>query len=63
MKETNALQVVRYFKIYKQFLMENNLADDSKDISVESLIDFVENNIEEDERMEIITNLIDGMDW
>jgi hypothetical protein len=63
MKDTNARQVVRYFKIYKQFLRENNLDDDSKEISVESLINFVENHISEDDRMEIITDLIDGMEW
>jgi hypothetical protein len=60
---TNARQVVRYYKIYKTFLLENSLDDDSKEISVEDLIDYVDNHISEEDKMEITSDLIDRMEW
>lgn len=42
-----AIKVVAYFAIYKEYLESNNLEDDSEIISVSSLIEFVDNQIEE----------------
>jgi hypothetical protein len=50
--ETPARTVVRYFEIYKQYLTDNNLDDDTNSISVEDLIDFVESQIDEEDRAE-----------
>lgn len=41
-----AIKVVVYFDIYKEYLDSNNLEDDSKIISVSSLIEFVDNQVE-----------------
>lgn len=41
------IKVVAYFTIYKEYLDSNNLEDDSEIISVSSLIEFVDNQIEE----------------
>ena len=44
-----------YMEYYKEYLSDNNLADDSKSISIESLIDFVDeiillSELDEDKR-------------
>jgi hypothetical protein len=40
--------IVRYFDLYRQYLMENNLPDDSNSIHVKDLVDFVEQQINPD---------------
>ena len=44
-KQLNARLIARYFEVYKMYLQDNGLDDDSNSISVKDLIDFVENNI------------------
>jgi hypothetical protein len=51
----NARLVARYFDVYRNYLWNNNLPDDSKSISVDALFDFVENHIDEDERNDLIS--------
>lgn len=46
---TNAKMVHDYFIRYKQYLLDNNLDDDSKTITVKQLIRFVDNHIDEEE--------------
>jgi hypothetical protein len=50
----NARTTVRYFKIYKMYLMDNNLADDSKTITVKDLHDFIHEMLDPDEIEEYI---------
>jgi hypothetical protein len=40
-----AKKVVLYFSIYKEYIKDNNLDNDSEIISVSSLIQFVDDNI------------------
>lgn len=58
-KNYNAKQVYRNFIIYNHYLIENNLENDSKTISVSALMDFVENEIDDEdkERIEKIINI------
>jgi len=52
-----ARTLVRYYSIYRQHLFDNNLPDDSNEISVEELTDFVENQISLEDRFNIIDRL------
>ncbi len=50
MRKTNlgirkASQIVEYYKIYKSYLLDQNLQDDTDSITVDQLVDFVENHI------------------
>lgn len=45
----NARKIARYFLIYKEYLLDNNLEDDSKTITAKDLIFFVDNNIDPDD--------------
>ena len=40
-----ATKVVRYFELYRKYIQDNNLDNDSEIISVSSLIEFVDTNI------------------
>lgn len=52
-----ARTLVKYYSIYRQYLLDNNLPDDSNEISVEELIDFVENQISLEDRFNIVDRL------
>lgn len=47
-KDVLAKVVVQYMDIYKRFLQENGLQDDSNSIDIESLLNYVDNEIPED---------------
>ena len=46
-----AKNIWRYYSIYRQHLMNNKLKDDSSTISIDELVDFVENNITDEDRL------------
>lgn len=48
-----AKKVVRYYLIYREYLLEHNLPDDSNTITVSNLIDFVENQIDTEYLLEL----------
>lgn len=52
-KKHLAKNVYLYFRVYQHYLMNHNLDDDSNSIDVDSLMDFVENQIDEEEREEL----------
>lgn len=41
----NAKKIHRYFEIYREYILDNNLEDDSDLITIDSLIAFVEDEI------------------
>ena len=43
--KSKEVKVVKYLEIYRDFLQENSLNDDSDSIKIGDLIDFVENNV------------------
>ena len=45
-----AKEVYYNYRIYQHFLIENNLDDDSNSISVEDLMEYIENHIDEDDK-------------
>ena len=49
-----AKHVYLYYLIYKEYLLEKKLEDDSSHILVEDLMYFVQNNISEEYRIELI---------
>lgn len=49
-----AKTVYLYFRVYQHWLIENHLDDDSSSILAKDLIDFVDNQIEEEDRERII---------
>lgn len=48
-----AKTIWRYYSIYRQHLMNNKLKDDSSTISVAELVDFVENHITDEDRLQL----------
>lgn len=48
MENLTAKQVCDYYAIYKEYLLDNNLDDDSSSITVLDLVYFVEEYIEPD---------------
>lgn len=51
---TNSAKTIwRYYSIYKQYLLNNSLADDSSTISIDELVDFVENQITNEDRLQL----------
>lgn len=40
-----ASKIDEYYKIYKTYLMDHGLSDDANSITIESLVNFVENHI------------------
>lgn len=53
-----AKDVYIYFLVYKKYLEENDLEDDSRTILIEDLITFVDQQIETDYREELINDVI-----
>jgi hypothetical protein len=49
----NAKQIYLYFLIYRECILDNELTDDSDEITVEDLVDYVENFIDTDYRVEL----------
>lgn len=49
----NAKLTVKFYHMYRQYLLNNNLADDSAEISVEDLHDFVMGQIDDEERLSL----------
>ena len=49
-----AQKVYLYFKVYQHYLIAHKLTDDSSQITVNDLVDFLEHQIEEEERTELI---------
>lgn len=50
-----AQKVYLYFRVYQHYLIAHKLADDSSQITVNDLVDFVDHQIEEEEeRAELI---------
>ena len=43
-----AYQVIKAWVIYKDWLSSNGLEDDSKEITVKQLLDYVQNHIDEE---------------
>ncbi len=56
-KNRPAYEVYLAFRVYEYFLAENNLEDDSEKVSVKDVLDFVENQIGEEETMRILDEL------
>jgi hypothetical protein len=50
MKLLIAKKIVMYFHIYKMYLQENSLDDDSNSISVPDLISFVEDEVDKEDQ-------------
>ena len=48
-----AKNIVLYYHIYREFLWENNLDNDSNGITVDELIDYVDNQIDVDDRLRL----------
>lgn len=48
-------KIYYYFRVYQHFLINDKLDDDSDTISVDDLVEFVKNHINEDERNELLT--------
>lgn len=40
-----AREIARYFEVYKMYILDNNLDDDSKEINITELVNFVDNEI------------------
>lgn len=51
--QINAKLVVRYYHIYREYLWENGLDDDSKTIDVESLVNYVNSEIDTETRLRL----------
>lgn len=48
-----AKNIYRAYLIYREYLSNNNLDDDSNSITADAVIEFVEKEIDEEERKEI----------
>lgn len=49
-KEVPAKVIATYLEVYKQYLLDNNIEDDSKSITVEGLINFIDEEFTEEDR-------------
>jgi len=47
-----AIKVYKYFEIYRMYIVDNLLDDDSHSISVKGLIDFVDNFMNIEDKLE-----------
>lgn len=54
-----AKQIFKYFLIYREFLRENNLEDDTDKITLKDLIDFVQQQMEPEERKSLYEKVRD----
>jgi hypothetical protein len=51
--ETPAKVIYRYYLIYREYLLENSISDDSNSITTEDLLNFVQNNINFEDRLRL----------
>lgn len=56
----NAKKVYYYFRIYQHFLEENHLTDDSNSITVDDLINFVEDVISEEDQKRLMKFVVEA---
>lgn len=47
-----AKHIFRYYLIYREHLLASQLEDDSDTITVENLVEFVDNNISDEDRLD-----------
>ncbi len=55
-----AQKVYLYFRVYQHYLIAHKLEDDSSQITVNDLVDFVDHQIDEEERVELIKFCIEA---
>lgn len=58
-KKLKAKQVYYSWRVYQHFLLENGLDDDSEDILVKDLINFIDNQIPQDDKNRLFTLILE----
>lgn len=51
-----AVIIVDFLKIYKAYIAENNLKDDSNKITVQNLVDFLNDHIDQEDRIRLLNS-------